>query len=110
MPRRLLDIAAVVCVWSVISASSVVSQEPYLNPPAVVEKILDAPRLPALIPSPDGRVVLLPEPPTLPGIADLAHPMLRLAGLRINPNTNGPHSPLAYKSRVFRALAASANA
>jgi dipeptidyl aminopeptidase/acylaminoacyl peptidase len=81
------------------------AQEPYLKPPAVVEKILDAPRLPSLLPSPDGRVALLAEPLPLPAIADMAQPMLRLAGLRINPNTNGPHSPLGYRSLVLRDLA-----
>src|SRR5881392_2121057 len=80
------------------------AQEPYLKPPAVVEKILDAPQLPALIPSPDSKSVLLAEPTAAPSIADMAQPMLRLAGLRINPNTNGPHSPVGYRSLVLRDL------
>src|SRR5258707_15292053 len=83
------------------------AQEPYLKPPAVVEKILDAPQLPALIPSPDSKSVLLAEPTAAPSIADMAQPMLRLAGLRINPNTNGPHQPLGFRGLVLRDLASS---
>jgi hypothetical protein len=30
-------------------------------------------------------------PTSLSAIADLAQPMLRLAGTRVNPGTNGPH-------------------
>src|SRR5690349_14934336 len=100
--RLIPSLSFVACVLALPGAAP--AQEPYLKPPAVVEKILDAPRVPAVVPSPDGRVVLLAEPLPLPSIADLAQPMLRLAGLRINPNTNGPHSPLGYKSLVFRDL------
>jgi hypothetical protein len=40
--------------------------------------------------APDGRTLLLAEQPGLPGIAEVAQPELRLAGLRINPRNNGP--------------------
>ncbi len=94
MRRVLFLLPALLC-------STLAAQEPYLKPPAVVDKILDAPRLPSLVPSPDGNVVLLAEPTLAPTIADMAQPMLRLAGLRINPNTNGPHSPVGYRSLVL---------
>ncbi|HET6893145.1 MAG TPA: prolyl oligopeptidase family serine peptidase, partial [Pyrinomonadaceae bacterium] len=41
--------------------------------------------------SPKRDVMLLATGLRYPPLADLAQPMLRLAGLRINPNTNGPH-------------------
>jgi len=76
------------------------AQEPYRTPPGVVQRILDAPRLPMLSPSPRGMPLLLAESQGLPTIADLSQPMLRLAGRRINPATNGAFTA----SRGFVAL------
>jgi len=48
----------------------------------------------------NGRLLLLAERPGMPTIADLSQPMLRLAGLRISPATNGQFQT----SRGFTAL------
>jgi dipeptidyl aminopeptidase/acylaminoacyl peptidase len=72
-----------------VAAGVANAQEPYRTPPDVVQRILDAPRLPSVSPSPRGMPLLLAEPAGLPGIVDLSQPMLRLAGRRINPATNG---------------------
>jgi len=82
------------------TASVANAQEPYRTPPDVVQRILDAPRLPMLSPAPNGMPLLLAEPPGLPTIAELSQPMLRLAGRRINPATNGAFTA----SRGFVAL------
>ncbi len=62
----------------------------YLTPPQAIVDILDATPFPNAIVSPDRRVVALLERRSMPSIAELARPMLRLAGRRINPRTNGP--------------------
>ncbi len=62
----------------------------YQTPPQVLIDLVDAPLIPLVSVSPDHRWVLLMERPSLPSIAELAQPELRLAGLRINPRTNGP--------------------
>ena len=67
------------------------AQDPYRLPPKVIVDVLDAPPLPFALVSPDRTAILLTEQPSMPGIAELAEPMLRLAGFRINPRTNGPH-------------------
>ncbi|MGH7568996.1 MAG: S9 family peptidase [Gemmatimonadales bacterium] len=85
--RRLI-IASLLCAGLVSPASA---QEPYKKPPQVIVDILDAPPPPVAIVSPDRRWVLLGEVPSMPLIAELAEPMLRLAGARVNPRTNGPH-------------------
>jgi len=72
------------------------AQETYRLPPANIQKILDAAPTPVVSLSPDRTTMLLVARENLPPIADLAQPMLRLAGLRINPNTNGPHGPRRY--------------
>jgi dipeptidyl aminopeptidase/acylaminoacyl peptidase len=62
----------------------------YKQPPAPIAQILDAPATPAVQLSPDRTTLLLLERPGLPSIADVSAPELRLAGLRFDPNTNGP--------------------
>jgi dipeptidyl aminopeptidase/acylaminoacyl peptidase len=68
-------------------------QSGYQKPPKNVSAILDAPATPKVLVSPARDRLLLLHEERYPPIADLAEPMLRLAGLRINPNTNGPARP-----------------
>ena len=74
-------------------AQDAVAPDQYRKPPQQIVKILEAPRLPAVSLDPTRQNMLLIDRETLPPVADLAQPMLRLAGARINPNTNGPHAP-----------------
>ncbi|MDQ3753434.1 MAG: S9 family peptidase, partial [Acidobacteriota bacterium] len=67
------------------------AQNSYRQPPKDVLSILDAPVTPIASISPTRDRVILATGVRYPPIADLAQPMLRLAGLRINPNTSGPH-------------------
>lgn len=53
--------------------------------------VLNAPTIPATSVSPARDKIALLEPLRYPPISELAEPMLRIAGLRINPNTNGQH-------------------
>jgi len=84
MARRL---SVLLLLFAPVSVA--LAQEAYHTPPAIVQQILDAPRLPFLSASPDGAVLLLAQAEGMPTIADISQPMLRLAGLRINPATNG---------------------
>ncbi len=63
----------------------------YQKPPKEIEDILNAPATPATSVSPAKDKIVLLEPLRYPPIAELAEPMLRLAGLRINPTTNSQH-------------------
>ena len=62
----------------------------YQQPPAPIAQILDAKPNPGVSISPDRKTLLLTDRANLPAIAELAEPMLRLAGYRINPKNNGP--------------------
>src|SRR5947209_6230199 len=73
-----------------LSASQAAAQDGYRKPPKAVLDILDAAPPPELSVSPTGEHLLLVHYDRYPPIADLAEPTLRLAGLRINPKTNGP--------------------
>src|SRR5829696_3497840 len=67
------------------------AQQGYKKPPKEVLDILNAPTTPAASVSPTrDNLLLLTTRGNLP-LADLAQPMLRLAGRRINPASNSPH-------------------
>ena len=61
----------------------------YRTPSAPLAAIVDAPSSPVAVLSPDRTRLLLLDRPEAPSIAELAQPELKLAGLRINPATNG---------------------
>jgi dipeptidyl aminopeptidase/acylaminoacyl peptidase len=63
----------------------------YVLPPQPIVDVFDAEFLPQTIVSPNRQVVALTRARANPTIAELAQPMLRLAGSRVNPKTNGPH-------------------
>ncbi len=63
----------------------------YQKPAKVIQDVIDAPEIPLTSISPSKDKILLLQPLRNPPIADLSEPMLRLAGLRINPKTNGRH-------------------
>ncbi len=65
----------------------------YQQAPKVIHDLLASPPAPSVVISPTGEYLLEVESLRHPPISDLAAPMLRLAGLRIDPATNGLHHP-----------------
>jgi hypothetical protein len=63
----------------------------YRSPSPAILDVLHAPPTPRLSLSPRRDRLLLIDEQRYPPISDLAQPMLPLAGVRINPRTNGPH-------------------
>ncbi|MBZ5537574.1 MAG: prolyl oligopeptidase family serine peptidase [Acidobacteriia bacterium] len=82
---------------SVLSAVDV-----YQKPPKEVLDVLDAPPTPTLLVSPAKDRALLITTLRYPPISDLAQPMLRIAGLRLNPKTNGPHHPTRHVAYTLK--------
>lgn len=78
------------CLFLILFSVQISSAQ-YQKPPKEIEDILNAPSIPSTSVSPAKDKILLLEPLRYPPISELAQPMLRLAGLRINPNTNGQH-------------------
>ena len=93
MRRTQLRRVVVGVAAALLTVFPVVAQETtgYLIPPPDIVDILDAPPIPHVVVSPRGDTVALLSRPSMPSIAELAQPMLRLAGYRLNPRTNGPH-------------------
>ncbi|HEV8180818.1 MAG TPA: prolyl oligopeptidase family serine peptidase [Candidatus Angelobacter sp.] len=65
----------------------------YQKAPQPISDILNARPTPLVQLSPNGKWLLAADRLANPPVADLAQPMLRIAGLRINPATNGRHHP-----------------
>jgi dipeptidyl aminopeptidase/acylaminoacyl peptidase len=65
----------------------------YQKPPAAIRQVLESPAPPLTLVSPTHDRVLVIDSLRHPPVSDLAQPMLRIAGLRINPATNGRHHP-----------------
>ncbi|MGE3467757.1 MAG: S9 family peptidase, partial [Pyrinomonadaceae bacterium] len=74
-----------------LGVSLATAQGSYKKPPQAIMDVLNAPSIPATSISPTRDKIALLEPLRYPPISELAQPMLRIAGLRINPNTNGRH-------------------
>src|SRR6476659_2129847 len=85
---------ALLCgVFALTVSLDAFGQEGYQKPPQAVVDILDAPAPPMLSISPTGDNLILVQTTRYPAIEELAAPMMRLAGLRINPKANGPARP-----------------
>ncbi len=64
------------------------------TPPEEVMEVLHAPQLPRVWTAPTGEHLLLADPVSYPPLAELASPMYKLAGMRVNPvvsNIHGRH-------------------
>ena len=88
---KILNRLFVLSIILAAAAASVFAQGSYQKPPKEIMDVLNAPATPATSISPAKDKIALLEPLRYPPISELAEPMLRLAGLRINPRTNAQH-------------------
>src|SRR5215213_8114075 len=70
--------------------TAAIAQQGYKRPPKIISDTLNSPTLPGVSVSPTRDNVLLTIATRHPPLSDLAQPMLRLAGRRINPASNSP--------------------
>jgi dipeptidyl aminopeptidase/acylaminoacyl peptidase len=99
MSRKKFFFAGIVLV--VLSAFAY-GQGSYKQPPKEIMDVLNAPPIPLTTVSPAGDRIAMLEPLRYPPIADLAQPMLRLAGERVNPKSNGQHRQGYFVKLVFK--------
>ena len=99
MKKRLFDrpcgfwTVGVLTVLILASATAATAQEPYRKPPQAIQDVLDALPTPQVSINPSESHMIFSQPPGYPSIEDFSQPMLRIAGLRIDPLTNGPSRP-----------------
>jgi len=103
MLARRFVIAAVLCTS--LAAPAFADETRYRKPPPAIEAALQAPPVPLVAIGPRNGVLALETPLRYPPVADLARPMLRLAGLRIDPATNGIHHARAMTAIAFERVA-----
>lgn len=92
--RTLAFVAALVITTSTVLVGQTGSQPAtvsrYLMPPKEIVEAFDVAPLPQAVLSPSQQVLALLQRKPYPTMAELSQPILRLAGARINPRTNGP--------------------
>src|SRR5579871_3601155 len=71
---------------------TVFGAEQFQKPPKAVLDILNSPATPGLTLDPTHTYAMQGRPVRYPPISELSQPMLRIAGMRINPATNGLHN------------------
>ncbi len=89
--RRALVLTAAALLVLLITIPVPGDQLTYQKPPKDVLDILDAPAPPNLSVNPTRTYALMSDAERYPSIAEVSAPMLRLAGMRIDPRTNGLH-------------------
>jgi dipeptidyl aminopeptidase/acylaminoacyl peptidase len=105
--RRFASVLAAVIVTALLVPTG--AQSPtYQVPPRAIQDILDAEPLPGVAVSPARDVMVLLPRRSMPSIAELAKPMLRLAGVRVDPATNGPHRAPSGTGITLRTIATGA--
>lgn len=75
---------------SFVSLTAQEGADRYQLPAAELVALVDAAPTPGVSLSPEETMMLISESASLKSIAEVAAPELRLAGMRINPRTNGP--------------------
>jgi dipeptidyl aminopeptidase/acylaminoacyl peptidase len=98
--RTILALVAASCLSAAVLAEQAQPAAPsgYLQPPKTIVDILDAPPPPMVYLSSTGDAMAVLERDSMPSIEEIAQPMLRLGGIRINPKTNGLHRAVRYRA------------
>ncbi|HXG87569.1 MAG TPA: prolyl oligopeptidase family serine peptidase [Vicinamibacterales bacterium] len=107
---RRIHLAALVVTFATAVAPLTARQSPaatsgYLLPPKAIVDILDAAPPPTTELSPTRDVIALLERTSMPSLSELAQPVLRIAGRRINPRTNGPHRAQWARAITLKSIA-----
>ena len=84
-------LACFAVILTVLSPLGLAQETPYMKPPPAILDVLNSPEPPQVSVSPTRDMMYMSTQLRYPPIADIAAPMLRLAGSRIDPATNGPH-------------------
>ncbi|MBW4471592.1 MAG: prolyl oligopeptidase family serine peptidase [Stenomitos rutilans HA7619-LM2] len=86
------------------SARSHTSGSQWASPPEPIRQILDAPATPAVLISPGNQWLVEFEQPALTTIAELAEPIVAVAGFRLNPKLSCPARHHTYRGMWLQAI------
>ena len=100
MKKRITRSAALFALTAMLFSFTATAQEfgdpaqssnTWQQPPDDILAVLNAPQLPRVWTSPTGTYMLLADPILYPSLEELAAPMHKLAGIRVNPANNSYH-------------------
>ena len=94
LPSFLPVLMVVVLMMAASTGASDDGQQPatgWQSPSEELLQVLHAPQLPRMWSAPTGDYMLLADPMLYPPLAELAAPMHKLAGMRVNPAINSHH-------------------
>ncbi|MEL6542184.1 MAG: prolyl oligopeptidase family serine peptidase [Pseudomonadota bacterium] len=103
-PIRLASTSLAVAI-GLVGATLASADEGYRTPPAAIADIVTRAPSPRVSLSPDKTTMLLLEREALPPVADLARPMEKLAGLRLDASINDRHGTRAYVGLTLQDVA-----
>jgi dipeptidyl aminopeptidase/acylaminoacyl peptidase len=83
---------------------TVSAQQGYQKPPKAILDVLNAPVTPRASLGRARDIVLFYSPVPYPPIAEVAKPFARLAGVRIDIASNGPHNPPRFNNLVLKTV------
>jgi dipeptidyl aminopeptidase/acylaminoacyl peptidase len=101
---RILGRLTIALILLAVAASAPAEDTFYKQPAKPVLEALKALPTPAISVSPQRDYAILSQAVRYPSIQEVAQPMLRLAGIRIDSNTNGMHLAANYLSFSVRRL------
>jgi len=90
MIKKLVILIALVAIY-IMPIAGQDSDAGWQAPPEKIMKVLHAPELPLVWTAPTGEYMFLAERLQYPTLAEMGAPMHKLAGMRVNPATNGFH-------------------
>jgi dipeptidyl aminopeptidase/acylaminoacyl peptidase len=97
-------IPALLTLPALVGFALLPAADTWQKPPKEVMDILNSPTTPVLSVSPAHNYAIQGSPVRYPPLAELAEPMYRLAGIRINPATNGLHNATFNSTLVLRKI------
>jgi dipeptidyl aminopeptidase/acylaminoacyl peptidase len=98
---NLIQLVILLLIMTTMTAQETTS---YQMPPKAIADLIDAAPTPGLSISPISDRMLLLDKPNMPGIEEMAQEEMKLAGIRINPRTNGPSQSTYYTGIKIKAL------
>lgn len=100
--KKLIQVSFFICL--LLASFTLFAQEPYKLPPQEVIDIVKAPPPPRVSLNPTGEIMFLAEYETMPSIAYMAQPLLRLAGTRITPKYNSRQQTFFFTSLTLKSI------
>jgi len=104
-PHPLRPVFALVALLATLAPARAEEAPVFRRPSPALAALVDAPLAPTVVLSPDRTRLLLLDRPGAPALAELAAPELKLAGLRLDPATNGRSREPEHTGLAFQPIA-----